>query len=176
MPILAVDIDECLASYCDAFLPFMEKRGISIKKEDIKGSFTDMGVDPQYFDEFAQSGALKHLKPVPWAFYATRRLANYFELVAVTSRPPEHAAVTEAWMGEHFPHIARITHTSNKGAYCKQVNAWGLVDDSIQFAKQVENAYVLAASWNAEWEGCRGNWLEILSWILEKRLKEIELV
>lgn len=165
-PILAVDIDDCLADYVGDFLPFLETHGLRIAREGIVRSLTEMGVSPDLFRRFEQDGHLATLKPLPDSQRSLRILAGFFEIVAMTSRNQEVARETRAWIALHFPCIRDTCFTRDKGGLCRELGAWGLVDDQVRFAEQFLNSFVIAAPWNAGWMGRRGSWEDMTRTIL----------
>lgn len=158
-PVLLVDIDDTLANYCDPFLEFLGMNGIEIRKDDILISFTEMGVDPIWFERFEVG--LPYLGPIEGSQKAVQELSKTFSLKAVTSRGSHLKNVTEGWLLK-FPEIEQAYHTRDKGSVYKEENAICLIEDVIVFAEQVPNVLVYAQPWNKDWKGWRGNWDEIV--------------
>lgn len=168
MPVIAVDVDDVLADYVGAFLPFLDQHGQHIVREDIRQSLQQMGVADWLFADFLRGGYLRTLKRVPHAYRALTLISKYAYVVAVTSRPIECQRDTLGWLVNYFPMVRQVRHTRDKSAAHRQWNAWALVDDQVQYAEQVDRAFVLAQPWNADWTGRRGTWDQISQWILNE--------
>jgi 5'(3')-deoxyribonucleotidase len=167
--VLCVDIDDCLASYVETFIPYVKtKHGFDLKREDISGSLEETGIDPSWIDSFREEGALAFLKPVRRSGVSIRKLAKYFEIIAITSRPEDVEYETRQWLKEYFPDIRGAIFTKEKGAACRELNAWGLIEDQIQYAKQFGNTFMIEQPWNEGWSGFRGNWKEVTDRILSQ--------
>ncbi len=166
--LLAIDVDECLASYSDAFLPFLASRGTVITREQIVHSFKAMGIGDDVFDAFYETGALATLPVVPGSRDAIQALEPYFHLIAMTSRPMKHLDATEKWITEHFPEIEAVIYTEMKAEACHALRAWGLVDDIVRFGEGVERFYCLANPWNAGYKGMRGDWPTLTDLIIKE--------
>ncbi len=165
-PILAVDIDDCLSDYVGAFLPFLAEHGINIKREEIVNSFCEMDVPDTLFDEFQNNGNLLKLKTVRDSEGCILALSKKYSIVAITSRHPRTFWDTNYWMVENFPGVEFTVFSTDKGKWCTENNAWGLIDDQVRFAKQFHNSLVISQPWNEYWYGKRGTWNEITADIL----------
>ncbi len=157
-PYLAVDIDDVLAAYSDAFLRFVAEQGLVVHKEHVVGSFIEMGIEPHHFADFQAAGKLRHLAPLDGAQAAIDRLRPYFQLIAIASRPVETQQDTQVWIERYFPYMQDIWFTPDKGAICRGLGVWGLIDDQVRFAEQFKRSFVLAQPWNQCWTGTRGDW------------------
>lgn len=170
-PILAVDIDDTLSQYVETFLPFLAEHGINIKRNKINRSFCEMGVSDAVFDAFQASGNLLKLKTVRDSEACVNALSKKYSIVAITSRNPNTFWDTIYWIVDNFPMVERTIFSTDKGKWCVENNAWGLIDDQTRFASQFPNSYILAQPWNEYWRGKRGTWNEITGDILFNSVK-----
>jgi len=163
--IVVLDIDDVLANFVDPFLEFIsERHQFVLKREDIRRSFYEMGISPDWMQEFVDLGNLRRLPVIPDSQECVSKLREYFHLVAMTSREP--GPDTTVWMREHFPRIVPI-FTREKGGTCRDIGAFGLIEDQPQYAEQFSNSFLIAAPWN-EGARCRfrGTWKEITEALL----------
>lgn len=134
--VVALDVDEVLVCYVDGFRKYLEQQ----RPEgplDMDSVFHEAhSPHSRWRHQFALSGGLDHLEPVPGAFEAVCRLrAAGIRLEAVTSRPPIMRQSTEALLMKLFPKgsfsAAHFTGPGEKGIACNLINAKALVDDQL---------------------------------------------
>ena len=163
--LLCIDIDDCICSFTDDYLQFLQNNGIGMKREDIIGSFTEMGLAGELMEKFLKSGALSTMKVVEGSRKSVRRLLNKFVLVALTARPVYTQKDTMDWILNNFSYLP-LVFARDKIAYCKKVGAWGLVDDQLRWLDNVDRGFAIAQPWNNGYEGARGDWDFISKFIL----------
>jgi len=164
--LLCIDIDDVLCEFTDDYLQHLHNHaGLNITREDIRGSFTEMGLAGETMESFIKSGALRTMKVVEGSQKSVRRLLDKFIVVALTARPPYTEQQTREWVMRYFPNLP-IVYTNDKVVYCQKVKAWGLVDDQFRWLNGVERGFAIAQSWNSGYEGARGDWRFITSHIL----------
>ncbi len=164
--LLCIDIDDVLCSFTDDYLQFLQDNGIKMAREDIVGSFTEMGLAGDLMEKFLKSGALSTMKIVEGSRKSVRRLLNKFVLVALTARPAYTEPRTREWIMRYFPNLP-IVYTNDKIAYCKKVGACGLIDDQVRWRNGIERGFAIAQPWNNGYVGARGDWDFITKYILE---------
>lgn len=134
--VVAVDIDEVLVRYVEAFRRFVarESHGGGL---DIAAAFREAH-DPQsaWRSAFARSGGLDRLDEVPGAVAAIGRLrAAGVRLEAVTTRPSSMRASTEEMFRRCFPAntfaAIHFVRPGEKGATCSRLGAQALIDDQL---------------------------------------------
>lgn len=88
------------------------------------------------------------LELVPGAQAALQRLSKHYRLVVVTSRQFVIENETHAWLDRHFPgvfsavvfgnHYGLQGEKRSKPDLCRDLNAEILIDDSVQYAREVK--------------------------------------
>ncbi len=164
--LLCIDIDDVLCEFTDVYLQYLRNHtGLNIKREDIIGSFTEMGITGELMRKFLTSGALKNMKVIEGSRKGIEKLEEKFVCVALTARPAYTQKDTMDWILNNFSYLP-LVFTRDKGAYCKKVNAWGLVDDQLRWLNSVERGFAVAQPWNNGYVGARGDWDFIAKHIL----------
>jgi 5'(3')-deoxyribonucleotidase len=151
---IAVDIDDVLANSTDALRLFVnQKHGVDLTEEHYRieaqywgfyeSVWNQHGIDPtDLLREFhgRQVADQSDIRPVPGAPEATEKLSKVYDLVPMTSRPPEMQEETQKWLALQFdgnfseapifigfgPEAKRT-----KGEVCEQLGIKYLVDDNI---------------------------------------------
>lgn len=173
LPTLFLDLDDILAAYTVRFIDFAATCGVTIEWNNIQGSFSQMGLPIELFDGFYQSDYFKAMPRVKGAKAGVAHLSEYFNLAILTSRPIELKTPTLEWLSHNFPNYShKVIFSRNKGEVCKTFEAWGLVDDQIRYAEQVENSFVLAYPWNRDWRGKKAFSWDSLAYLIIADLKE----
>mmetsp|Transcript_2363 Transcript_2363/g.6827 ORF Transcript_2363/g.6827 Transcript_2363/m.6827 type:complete len:552 (-) Transcript_2363:38-1693(-) len=134
--VVALDIDEVLVRYFDGFLKFMARENPEGTR-DIDTLFAEAHSPiSKWRLQFAMSGGLDNLEPVPGAATALQRLREAgIRLEAVTSRPPAMRECTEAMLLRLFPagtfSAAHFVSSGEKGRKCNEIRACAIVDDQL---------------------------------------------
>jgi 5'(3')-deoxyribonucleotidase len=169
--IIVCDIDDVLALYTDAFIEFMHSS--TLKREDIRGSFIEMGIPIHYLNEFENEN-LSTLKPIPESQRCIASLLQCFHVIVATSRNP--SLDTLEWMKQCFPGIY-VVFTKEKGDFCRSIGAYALIEDQAKYAEQFDNSFVLAEPWNVDAKcQMRGTWKEIADFLItEEKFRKYSL-
>lgn len=164
-PILALDLDGCIANYIGGLIKYLTTRGIHKEYADWKDR--NSGVPEKLFYAFDRQG-LKGLELVPGSERALKILRKHFSLVIVTARPIEQRTDTLLWLYNHFHQafFSQVIFDKDKGAVCKRLNAIALVEDNPKNLEQYSPSFCIAQPWNEDYKGIRGNWDSILPHIL----------
>jgi len=134
--VVALDIDEVLVRYFDGFLKFMARENPEGTR-DIDTLFAEAhSPNSKWRLQFAMSGGLDNLEPVPGAATALQRLREAgIRLEAVTSRPSPMRECTEAMLLRLFPagtfSAAHFVSSGEKGRKCNEIRACAIVDDQL---------------------------------------------
>lgn len=153
-PVLALDLDELLFPFVENFATFVNvKNGTSYAVEDFvtyefEDTFeTTMDVIICWVDEFLRQHDPTST-PVDGAVEAIRSLQSRFTLFVITARDDAHEEHTLAWLHNHFPDMfdklmfcnlyppGRVD-SRTKAELCDEIDAIGLVDDSIDYVSAV---------------------------------------
>ncbi len=147
-PVIAVDIDDVLASSAPTFIEFSNKRwGYNHTLEDYDEHLAEMWeVDLPTVDtrikEYHRSGTSAAYSTHADAFDVLSLLAPQFKLVITTSRRKELQELTHQWLQRYYPdlfhdvhfagiwdsdHPNRMNHT--KAGLCQEIGAQFLIDD-----------------------------------------------
>lgn len=170
-PVVAVDIDEVLTPFLEAFIKFHNREyGSQHAVDDFKTyTFGDTlkVPEPEAVErvlQFYKSHDFTANRPFLDAAAALKQLQEHYELIIITSRHPISQEQTLAWLEQHFPQTFGAVHFSThlyldqplvtKTDICKQEGVEILIDDNIEFAKEAaaKNIRVLLFgdrySWN----------------------------
>ena len=162
-PVLAVDYDEVCVGYLPAFIEFCNAtRGTKLKLEDFHSyMFWEVeGCKLATREEATACVYAFHASPyfdkiVPidgecGTCGALRALATKYELHVVTSRQTDIADKTRAHIDKHFPGVFTGVHFGNhfglegkkvsKPEMCARIGAVALIDDSLDYARQLAKA------------------------------------
>ena len=162
-PVLAVDYDEVCVGYLPAFIDFCNAtRGTKLKLEDFHSyMFWEVeGCKLATREEATACVYAFHASPyfdkiVPidgecGTCGALRALATKYELHVVTSRQTDIADKTRAHIETHFPGVFTGVHFGNhfglegkkvsKPEMCARIGAVALIDDSLDYARQLAKA------------------------------------
>ena len=162
-PVLAVDYDEVCVGYLPAFIEFCNAtRGTKLKLEDFHSyMFWEVeGCKLATREEATACVYAFHASPyfdkiVPidgecGTCGALRALATKYELHVVTSRQTDIADKTRAHIEKHFPGVFTGVHFGNhfglegkkvsKPEMCARIGAVALIDDSLDYARQLAKA------------------------------------
>lgn len=164
MKMLCIDIDDCMCEFTDEYLKFLQGNGVNMRREDIVGSFTEMGLAGDLMKKFETSGALLKMRSVNGSRVALRKLQSKFVCVALTARPVLAETETRRWMKENFPKLS-VVFSNDKVAYCKKTGAW-LIDDQLRWLNGVDHGFAIAQPWNNGYQGARGDWYFITRHIM----------
>jgi 5'(3')-deoxyribonucleotidase len=169
---IAVDIDDVLSKSAEGFIAFSnEQWGMSLKPEDYQEEWAIVWGVPldealRRSVEFHASGATGRYEPNEMAMPALKKLAQEFDLVAVTSRRVVLKPETDAWIDRHFPHLFKELHYAGiwddiapdsighalkrtKAELCREIGADYLIDDQIKHCTGAAGAGVAALLFGA---------------------------
>lgn len=145
MKTIALDLDDTLVDTISALLDFIEEsRGYRV--DDARLATYQLGEDEkqtiEIVDGFYGAPAHQRIAAAPGALDACRSLKDAgFELVVVTARKPEAAAVTNALVERLFPGVFAgvhaVGHHPDKVKALRAVGARLLIDDN---ARQIRRA------------------------------------
>lgn len=151
--IIAVDIDDVLGSTNDAIRVFINDYfGLNHTPEDynIEADYekyweTVWGVDDdegtKRWRAFLDNGGIENLERHPEVLDVLLKLKNKYDLVIVTARRDEFAAVTKKWLQQHFPDVFQDAHfvpvfrgenRKTKAMVCIEIGADYLIDDNYE--------------------------------------------
>ena len=146
MEVVAVDIDEVMFPFVDEFAKHHnELYGTQIGKADFKSyRFEEAlkGTFEEAMDRVYAFCDLDHREIPPLVDSAgLKKLAENYNLIAVTARNPRFGQQTKQWLGHHFPDIfgdivmigyaPAMEQPVTKAEVCEQLGAIALIDDSV---------------------------------------------
>jgi uncharacterized HAD superfamily protein len=186
--IIGVDIDDALLDFVGAYILFHnETYKTNLKKDDFKTyafNFARGGTMKQAVNsvnQFYKTPFFKEMEPFPGAVEVIQKLKEKNELFIVTSRPLNMQKSTLEWISKYFTNIfSEIIFSSNhytkaknsgktKAEICSDLEAYLLIDDSLEYALQCADKGVevilLDSPWNQNGKHERitrvKNWKEI---------------
>jgi 5'(3')-deoxyribonucleotidase len=156
-PIIAVDIDDVLASSTDALRVAVNNRlGVTLPPEAYMIESDYWGYYDAVWEANGLSGRISldeldaqmrkdqsHIAPMPGAFAALSQMQNDYDFIVVTARSSKWAAATHAWLQANFPDIFHEVifaeglegiREKSKGDLCLEAGAHWLIDDNIEHA------------------------------------------
>lgn len=163
--IIAVDIDDVLASFNEAMRLFINKHyGLNHSKADYdkKGKYwryweTIWGVSDieglKRHKAFIKSKAIRRLKLHDGAIDVIKRLEKSYKLVIITARNDEHLEDTHHWLEKHFPGVfdqvlfAKVWERNmvvTKATICQEIGASYLLDDNAEHCNLAAEAGIQA--------------------------------
>ena len=180
-PVIAVDVDEVLASFLHSFCAYYHRvRGptlpdgrvihpslfLSYHFSHLLGGEEEAAQVVSSFIE-GPSPEFLSIPPLEDARAVLTALAPRCELVVVTSRNESISHITRAWLDAHFPSIfVRAVHTNayarpgevrrTKGEVCKELGALTLIDDNLHYAMEASThlpSVILFGSYS--WNGAQ---------------------
>lgn len=149
--IIAVDVDEVIAQFLDAWLAFYNSRNNTAWQADQFHSYNFwevVGGDKESMveltHEFFKSPEFQNIRPVEDAVEGISALARVHELVIITARPQEISEMTLSWLDTYFPRAFKRVHLTNqfsklgywrsKAAVCVEEHASVLIEDNAEYA------------------------------------------
>lgn len=151
-PIIAVDIDEVLARFADAFIEFCNARWeTNLKPDDYTEHWSELWrLDDVETDQRSkylyETDVFRNPKRIDEAENVLRKLANNYDLVILTSRHRAITRDTTDWVKEHFGGLFKEIHfagiwddieksiderfQATKAEVAKQISADYLIDDN----------------------------------------------
>ena len=168
--IIAIDIDEVLFPFMDAFRVHHNKiYGTHYSQDDIVsydlakelGISVQGAVDRVY--NFHQSDDNKLVSPLSAARAAIKKLGEVYDLEIVSSRLPQLSSITASQLDKYFPgcfggvtfigYAAVLENPRTKVEVCLEIKAFALIDDQLHHlepaAKQGIKAILFGNySWN----------------------------
>jgi uncharacterized HAD superfamily protein len=173
--LIAVDIDDVLAEYVDAFTLYLNKElSIPVDRYSFYNlRFEDvLDLDVQgarlLVSQFESSIYFSNIVPVPGSQEALTKLAKDHNLISVTSRLEEIAEPTKEWIDQHFPHlISEIFHTDyhavrgsrTKSGVCQELGVDLIIDDNPPYAQECLEVGIsvkmLRQPWNQDYFGAK---------------------
>lgn len=181
---IAVDLDEVLAQFINAYLEWHNKKyGTAVKRDDCHdyrlwySLASSRKENEERITEFFNTRHYQSIKPVEGATEAILSIAEQHELFVVTSRPEQRRKQTKFWINKHFPdafsdiyftdYYTRLNNKRTKSQVCKMLKAHILIEDNIEFAKEcsplLKKALLLDAPWNRNIEH-DNNIIRVHSW------------
>lgn len=155
MPVITLDLDDVLVSYCQAYLDFAATRGanalrvtelVDLHWAGPLGITTEAELELDR--EFAQDPSYRTCPAVEGAAEAVRALQATFDVHVVTARGVEKRAATESWMrdilGVDVPlHLLGLYGTTpgaarrQKSEVCLELGSQVHVDDNLSYAREI---------------------------------------
>jgi 5'(3')-deoxyribonucleotidase len=148
-PTIAVDVDDVLALSAARFIAYNNKlwRGNANMENYTEDWIKLWQITPQHLEDW-QKNIMQNreiypdLKPVKNAKTILKKLSVNYEIIVLTSRSMQFAAMTEEWLGKHFADIVQEVHFSGcwdnvtidsangtKGKIVRALGAEYLIDD-----------------------------------------------
>ena len=172
-PVVAVDIDEVLTPFLEAFIRFHNREyHTDLKVGDFKSyifGHTLKVPEPEAVKrvlQFYKSHDFRSNRPFIDAPAALKQLGEHYRLIIITSRHPMSQEQTLAWLEDHFPQTFGAVHFSThlyldqplvtKTDICKQEGVEVLIDDNFDFAREAAGAGIRVLlfgkdySWNQD--------------------------
>lgn len=154
-PVIAVDFDDVVAGFHDAFLLYHNNHfGTDITYEgitsyDMSHTYgTDMDTILNRISDFYHNHH-HTVSPLPDAIENLRMLKERYQLEIVTSRCEAISDITTQWNRQHAPDIFSNAHYANgfgtkfperkrsKLEICREINAIALIDDALSHVNLV---------------------------------------
>jgi 5'(3')-deoxyribonucleotidase len=146
--IIAIDIDEVLFPFMDAFRVHYNKTyGTHFSQDDLQsydlakelGISVQEAVDRVY--NFHRSDDNKLVGPLLAARAAIKKLGRVYDLEIVSSRLPQLSSITASQLDKYFPgcfggitsigYAAVLEKPRTKAEVCLELNAFALIDDQL---------------------------------------------
>lgn len=156
-PVIAVDIDDVLASSTDALRQVVNKKlGIELPAEAYVVEADYWGYYDAVWEANGISGQISldelnpqmrvdqsHVLPMPGAFAALSQMRSSYDFIVITARSSDWEDATRVWLQKNFPGIFEEVFFTNeadgvkekgKGDLCLEAGATWLIDDNIGHA------------------------------------------
>lgn len=174
--IIGVDLDEVLSETVETMLKSHNNKinGISIYKQDISDYYIfnikkyklSQEDAVRYFRNFYdQTQSNDDIPVIKWSVNWLKRLKkNWWKIIIVTARREEIRDITIGWLNHHFPwlwdDILFASHFTdkqiNKSQLCKQNWINIMIEDNLDYAMELANAwvkmYLLDKPWNKRFD------------------------
>lgn len=169
--VIALDSDEILSGFIDAFILFHNKTfKTSTKKEEIYSfelgqiwKISEEEVERR-IEQFFFVGNAAYVKPIKGSKSGVNKLLKYgYKIHIITARPKVLEEKTTGWINSNFPnkfkgiHFAfnpyvKISKQKTKSEICKSIGAELLIEDNlvnaIDCAKGGIKVFLMDAPWN----------------------------
>lgn len=150
--LIAVDIDDTLADSTELIRVNVNKKyTVDIPKEAYRSQGEYWGYYERVWAEHGLTALrmedledmieeLTKVPLLPSALFAIKQLSERFDIVLITARRKERAALTRQWVSSMFEGIDLEVHFSEshkdeskmtKGQICKNIGAFYLIDDNV---------------------------------------------
>lgn len=162
-PVVAVDIDEVLAANAPSLVAYTnETWGMNLTVDDYHEHWaelwqTDHEETMRRAKQYNLSGVMESMGHFEDAKEVLVTLSEHYELIIVTARRREIAAVTKEWIERHYSGIFSDIHhagiwdtehpdasTYTKADICQEVGAAYLIDDQAKHCNAVQTAGIQA--------------------------------
>lgn len=157
--IIAVDLDDVLASSLAKFIEFHNKHyKTKLKIDNWDKYYLSDIIDLSREEElervkhFESSKHFEEIKPIKGADKAIAHLSKKHKLVIITARPKSKEKETKTWLSKHIPeikevkftHITHHIHHKTKLELCKEIGAEMIIEDNLNNAKMCAKAGIKA--------------------------------
>lgn len=182
--VLAVDCDDVLVLWTKRLAVWHnETYGTSLQYSDYftyPDFRTVWGVSQEEavyrVNEFARLGHLDRLEVTDGAREALESLSRIYEPHVVTARSSTQENITRRHIGRHFPDIFSNVHFAShndadrrcKGDICRELNAYCIIDDSLDNILACSNVVEIALLFDAPWNQnvlLPHNCQRVVSWV-----------
>jgi uncharacterized HAD superfamily protein len=192
-PIIAVDIDEVLASNAPGFVEFSNKQwGTNLKAEDYHEHWAELWQSDEEETEkraiaYHGSGTIEKLKPLTEAKPVLERLSKKYRLIVITSRRALIEQATKVWIEKYYPGVFEEVYLAGiwdkvvkgrmdltKAGLLKELGADYFIDDQPRHCFAAAEAGIKSLlfgnyKWNQNLEIPKGvtptrNWQEVLEY------------
>jgi uncharacterized HAD superfamily protein len=181
---IAVDMDEILSQFCDAFIEFHNfKYKTSYTIKDFF-SFDFSKVLNCSEDEstnrvncYFKTDFFKKMKVVSGAIDGINKLKEKHELHLVTGRHEEIKDETLIWINKYFPntfitinftnHFSKIYKKTTKAEICIKLGVKVLIEDSLEYSKELEEHHIKVILMDMPWnqkEKLPSNFIRVYNW------------
>ena len=148
-PVLAIDIDEVLFPLVPELAAYHNaQHGTSLAASDFVSYDLDKVWGGTVADAVAKVNAFfavdhLHIEPIKGAIDSLRLLAEYFQLIVITSRHDSLTDATYAWIDRYFADLFETVilagnhhaggDVKTKVSLCRELGAVALIDDSLRY-------------------------------------------
>ncbi len=158
MGIIGVDLDETSFDLIGPFFEWHNKRhGTTLSRADVVRydlpGLIGCSADElqKRFEEFNTTNLIS-LQPMPGAREVLQRLAEIYNIVAISSRPVNLRDTTLQSIERTFPEVfselyltgqsfdTKIRHGRTKGTLCRDIGVDYMVEDSLEHAREIRTA------------------------------------
>lgn len=177
---IAVDIDDVVLDYANAFLKFFnEETGLAYKKADITNWYGESSLRvppgfgrsvPHMFADFPHTEGFYGMRMIPGAQEGLQQLLSEYDVSFITARssPEAQQHIYDTFHARQLP-MDKIYFAQNKGRLASQLKIDVLVDDAQHNLNRVYGEspktwpVVYTQPWNKSWGGRRVNdWPELV--------------